>query len=201
MLSKVSSPARTATAMATYCSASRPAWITASLAQNPDSGGIPARLSAGTRNSPASTGRERRRPPVRESTLVINEQFALTATVDILRATASGEGPDRWIFALGYAGWGAGQLDSEMQGNGWLVAPADEADDAIVADSGNRRVQLAGQAGFRHAGHTHQITAVSLHPVDLPASFQSGSLGSAVCPTPEREIDTHRLRRRNQPLT
>ncbi len=62
---------------------------------------------------------------VQESTLVIDERFALTATIDILRAIAEGHGPNRRVLALGYAGWGAGQLDQEIQGNGWLVAPAD----------------------------------------------------------------------------
>jgi putative transcriptional regulator len=62
---------------------------------------------------------------VQESTLVIDERFALTATVDVLRAIAEGHGPSRRVLALGYAGWSAGQLDQEIQGNGWLVAPAD----------------------------------------------------------------------------
>jgi putative transcriptional regulator len=62
---------------------------------------------------------------VQESTLVIDEGFALTATVDVLRAIAEGHGPSRRVLALGYAGWSAGQLDQEIQGNGWLIAPAD----------------------------------------------------------------------------
>ncbi len=62
---------------------------------------------------------------VQDSTLVIDERFALTATVDVLRAIADGTGPERRVLALGYAGWQAGQLDAEIQGNGWLVAPAD----------------------------------------------------------------------------
>jgi putative transcriptional regulator len=62
---------------------------------------------------------------VQESTLVIDERFALTATVDVLRAIAEGHGPSRRVLALGYAGWSAGQLDQEIQSNGWLVAPAD----------------------------------------------------------------------------
>jgi putative transcriptional regulator len=61
----------------------------------------------------------------RDSTLVIDEHFALTATVDILRAMAVGEGPRRAVFALGYAGWAPRQLDQEIQKNGWLVAPGD----------------------------------------------------------------------------
>ena len=53
--------------------------------------------------------------------------FGLTATVDILRDMAAGSGPRRSMLALGYAGWGPGQLDSEIQANGWLHAEADEA--------------------------------------------------------------------------
>jgi len=49
----------------------------------------------------------------------------LTATIDILKAIAGGKGPDRAILALGYAGWRAGQLESEIQANGWLHCPAD----------------------------------------------------------------------------
>ncbi len=60
------------------------------------------------------------------STLTVDEAISLTATLDILRAIAKGEGPNRAILALGYAGWGAGQLESELQGNGWLNCPADE---------------------------------------------------------------------------
>lgn len=60
-----------------------------------------------------------------DSTLVIDDDFALTATVDVLRAIADGTGPRRKVLALGYAGWGAGQLDAEIQANGWLLAPAD----------------------------------------------------------------------------
>jgi putative transcriptional regulator len=62
---------------------------------------------------------------VLESTLVIDDSFALTATVEVLKAIAAGEGPKRRVFALGYAGWAAGQLDREIQENGWLVVPAD----------------------------------------------------------------------------
>jgi putative transcriptional regulator len=62
---------------------------------------------------------------VRESTLVIDETVALTATVEVLKAIAKGQGPRRCVLALGYAGWGAGQLDQEIQANGWLMAPSD----------------------------------------------------------------------------
>ncbi len=59
------------------------------------------------------------------STLPIAQGISLTATVDILRAIAHGSGPDRAVLALGYAGWSAGQLEGEMQRNGWLNVPAE----------------------------------------------------------------------------
>jgi putative transcriptional regulator len=61
------------------------------------------------------------------STLPIDDGVSLTATIDILRAIAAGEGPDRAVLALGYAGWDAGQLEDEIQRNGWLNCPADPA--------------------------------------------------------------------------
>lgn len=63
---------------------------------------------------------------MREGTLVVTEGVSLTATVDILKAIASGSGPRRHLLALGYAGWGPGQLDSEILANGWLHVDADE---------------------------------------------------------------------------
>lgn len=60
-----------------------------------------------------------------QSTLPIDEGVCLTATVDILRAIAKGDGPQSAVLALGYAGWSAGQLESEIQANGWLNCPAD----------------------------------------------------------------------------
>ncbi len=60
-----------------------------------------------------------------QSTLPIDDSVCLTATIDILRAIAQGRGPKNAILALGYAGWGAGQLEIEMQANGWLNCPAD----------------------------------------------------------------------------
>jgi putative transcriptional regulator len=60
-----------------------------------------------------------------ESTLAIDDDVCLTATVDILRAIAGGSGPNRAMLALGYAGWRAGQLESEMAANGWLHCAAD----------------------------------------------------------------------------
>ncbi|MBB4632192.1 YqgE/AlgH family protein [Sphingosinicella soli] len=58
-----------------------------------------------------------------QSTLSVGGRWALTATLDILRDIAAGKGPQRWLIALGYAGWGPGQLDDEMTRHGWFAAP------------------------------------------------------------------------------
>jgi putative transcriptional regulator len=63
---------------------------------------------------------------VQETTLVVNEEVGLTATIDVLKAIANGEGPNRSLLALGYAGWGAGQLDNEIRDNAWLSVDSDE---------------------------------------------------------------------------
>ncbi|KEJ88768.1 YqgE/AlgH family protein [Sulfitobacter donghicola] len=59
-----------------------------------------------------------------EDTLPIGEGFVLTATQDILVDVAQGVGPEVFVFTLGYAGWAAGQLESEILQNAWLTAPA-----------------------------------------------------------------------------
>lgn len=62
---------------------------------------------------------------IEDSTLPIDDGVCLTATLDILKAIAKGGGPANAILALGYAGWAAGQLESEIQENGWLHCAAD----------------------------------------------------------------------------
>lgn len=60
-----------------------------------------------------------------DSSLPVDGGVCLTATLDILRVIAKGEGPSKALLALGYAGWGAGQLEREIQENAWLHCPAD----------------------------------------------------------------------------
>jgi putative transcriptional regulator len=84
---------------------------------------------------------------VRDTTLVIDEQFALTATIDVLRAMATGQGPNRAVFALGYAGWAPGQLDAEIQQNGWLTAPAD-ADVVFSTDNETKWTRALRRIGI-----------------------------------------------------
>ncbi|MGL4494987.1 MAG: YqgE/AlgH family protein [Beijerinckiaceae bacterium] len=67
------------------------------------------------------------------STMPVAEGLCLTTTVDILRAIARGEGPERALLALGYAGWSPGQLESEIQQNAWLSC---EADPDLIFDDG-----------------------------------------------------------------
>jgi len=62
---------------------------------------------------------------IEDSTLPIDEGICLTATLDILKAIAHGNGPASAILALGYAGWAPGQLEQEIQQNGWLHCAAD----------------------------------------------------------------------------
>ncbi|MFN3826195.1 MAG: YqgE/AlgH family protein [Micavibrio sp.] len=57
--------------------------------------------------------------------LEIKSNIYVTGTIDALKAVAKGQGPKNMLFILGYAGWGAGQLDQEMQQNSWLVIDAD----------------------------------------------------------------------------
>jgi putative transcriptional regulator len=94
---------------------------------------------------------------LREASLVVGEDIAVTSTIEILQAIADGKGPERNLFALGYAGWGPGQLDAEIQANGWLHAPAspelvfahdlDRTWTAAIAKLGFDPSMLSGAAG------------------------------------------------------
>ncbi|WP_066648770.1 MULTISPECIES: YqgE/AlgH family protein [Sphingomonas] len=66
-----------------------------------------------------------------QDTIDVAGRWALSGTLDVLRAIAAGRGPRQWLVALGYAGWGEGQLDEEMTRHGWLSV---EADPALIFD-------------------------------------------------------------------
>ncbi|MBL8581508.1 MAG: YqgE/AlgH family protein [Rhizobiaceae bacterium] len=92
-----------------------------------------------------------------ESSLPVSEEICLTATVDILRAISAGRGPRLALMALGYSGWGAGQLESEIAENGWLTCPAtpelifdadmDRKYDRVMASVGIDLARLSSVAG------------------------------------------------------
>ena len=69
---------------------------------------------------------------IENATLLIDDKICLTATIDILKAIANGAGPKHAVLALGYAGWRPGQLEAEIQDNGWLHCDADP--DLIFGD-------------------------------------------------------------------
>jgi len=92
-----------------------------------------------------------------DATVRIGDSVSLTATLDVLRAIAAGEGPSRAVLALGCAGWASGQLESEILSNSWLVCPIDPEfifDDDIAAKYeralgvlGANSATLSAQAG------------------------------------------------------
>lgn len=75
------------------------------------------------------------------STLDVSEDFAMTATLDILEDLAEGRGPAKAMIALGYAGWGPGQLEAELAQNGWLTCDADP--DLVFATKDARKWETA----------------------------------------------------------
>lgn len=84
---------------------------------------------------------------IENSTLPIDDGICLTATLDILKAIAKGQGPSNAVLALGYAGWAPGQLESEIQANGWLHCDAD-ADLIFGADADAKYAQALRKMGI-----------------------------------------------------
>lgn len=88
-----------------------------------------------------------------DSSYRINEHWAITTSRDILAAIARGEGPDQALMILGYAGWGAGQLEQELLDNAWLTAAADRQ---ILFDTA---MEQRWQAATRSMGFdSHQLS-------------------------------------------
>jgi putative transcriptional regulator len=93
-----------------------------------------------------------------EATLPVSEDVSLTATLDILRAMADGRGPEHAIFALGYAGWTAGQIEDEIRRNGWIHCDSDP-DLLFDGDVDGKWVTALRKLGIdalglsAHAGH------------------------------------------------
>jgi len=97
------------------------------------------------------------KPTLYSSTLAISDEISLTTSKDVLEAIAGGLGPDKVLVTLGYSGWGAGQLESEIAQNAWLTVsaapqiifdvPADEKYNAALRLLGVNSAQLAGHAG------------------------------------------------------
>ena len=88
-------------------------------------------------------------------TLEVDGRWGLTSTLDVLRAIADGTGPKQWLVALGYAGWGEGQLDGEMRRHGWLATRSDET--ILFGHDAPRRWELA----MRSAGIDPRLLASS----------------------------------------
>ena len=94
---------------------------------------------------------------INDTTLTIDDDICLTATIDILKAMAEGKGPQHAIMALGYSGWEAGQLESEIQANGWLSydanpnlifsSPTDQIYNMALDMMGISADRLVGDAG------------------------------------------------------
>lgn len=93
-----------------------------------------------------------------EATLSIDEKVSMTATLDVLRAIAQGDGPKNAVLALGYAGWSPGQLEQEILANSWMICPADSFllfDAALEAKYERALGAIGVDLGFlsEHSGH------------------------------------------------
>lgn len=83
-----------------------------------------------------------------KDTLRVNDKVSVTWAPEILRAIAAGQGPRRSLFALGYAGWGPGQLDAELDAGAWITVPADD-DLVFGADYATKWQRAVGRRVIR----------------------------------------------------
>lgn len=90
-----------------------------------------------------------------QDTIEVAGRWALSGTIDVLRAIAEGAGPSHWLVALGYAGWGEGQLDEEMTRHGWFNVPGET--DLIYGVEVHRR----WEQGFERVGIDPRLLAAS----------------------------------------
>jgi len=88
-----------------------------------------------------------------QESIHVGDRWVLSATLDILKAIAAGKGPARWVAALGYAGWSAGQLEGELARHGWFATPGDES---LLYD---RDVDTRWAAAFQAAGIDSRLLA------------------------------------------
>ncbi|OYY72353.1 YqgE/AlgH family protein [Sphingomonas sp. 28-63-12] len=90
-----------------------------------------------------------------QDTIGVAGRWSLSGTIDILRAIAQGRGPTRWVVALGYAGWGEGQLDRELTRHGWFSV---EGDSGLIFDT---PAETRWQRAFERAGIDPRLLASS----------------------------------------
>ena len=83
-----------------------------------------------------------------QNTIIVGDRWARTSTIDILKDIAAGKGPRHWLSALGYTGWGPGQLDDEMLRHGWQAAPGD-ADLIFEVPRNERWAAAYGRIGIQ----------------------------------------------------
>ena len=108
-----------------------------------------------------------------EATLVVAGNIAVTATLEILRAIGKGQGPRQSLFALGYAGWAPGQLDAEIQANGWLSVAAD---DEIIFDPTTTEVAPGAWPSSGSTSRCSRATRGTPKATVIYLPFKAGSL-------------------------
>jgi len=99
---------------------------------------------------------DRRHSKAWQSTMAVSEQLALTSSRDILEDMASGNGPDKVMMSLGYAGWGPGQLEQEIMQNAWFSTPVD-CDILFNPDVAQKWQQAAALIGMDYSKLTSQV--------------------------------------------